>query len=82
MKLVVLLLIAAALFAVQVEEFDARVLKFQRHWDKFLRAQWGCGPAAARRSDCNPTLSMPDLREFRASCEAARSLWDLKGDCR
>lgn len=74
----ILLLRASA--APSVQEFDLRVWRMQMHWNKFLRSQWGCASDAANKSECNrPPTS--NLAEFRASCEAAKTLWELKGDC-
>jgi hypothetical protein len=58
------------------ESFDAHVWNLQQHWDRFLRAYWGCAPDAHRRLDCNSTLSRIDRKEFEASRRAAFELFE------
>jgi len=79
MRLALIVVFVAVLTASTTSEsFDARVWKFQHHWDHFLRRFWGCSPADASRTACNPALSTIDRAEYDAARKAAIELFDLK----
>jgi hypothetical protein len=77
----ILLFLTVAFAAPTAEEFDDRVWKFQRNWDRFLRAHWGCPIDAHNRADCDAGQGHPDLKAFRSACEEARKLFMLEGTC-
>ena len=80
MRFILLLVMALTLWATPTaEEFDARVWKFQQHWNRFLRAYWGCAPTVPDKAGCNSTLSRIDRREYEASRQAALDLFEITG---
>ena len=61
-----------------VSNFDSRVGRFEAHWNRFLRAFWGCAPDDLNRKTCNPALSAIDRKEYEAARKAAAELFDLQ----
>jgi hypothetical protein len=61
-----------------IGDFDGRVLRFQTHWDRFLRAFWGCAATDTSRNDCRAQLSTIDRREYEAARKAAAELFQLR----
>ncbi|MDE2102127.1 MAG: hypothetical protein KGL39_33080 [Patescibacteria group bacterium] len=78
MRVLVLLLIGLHLFAAPTDDFDARVLKFHRRWDRFVRTYWGCDKDAPNRTDCQSWKGGLDRKAFAEAREAAKPLFDLK----
>lgn len=79
MRLAVLVVLAGLLTAAPAADpFDARVQEFERHWDRFIRALWGCRPEDASRAACRPELGQLDRREYDAARKGAMRLFDLK----
>jgi archaellum biogenesis protein FlaJ (TadC family) len=72
------LLLPFSAIPARAEDFDARVSQFHRHWEKFIRAFWGCRPESTERAQCTAALGAIDRREFGAARKAALSLFDLR----
>lgn len=63
-------------------EFNSSIITFETHWDKFLRHLVGCPDTVEiNAKNCKPTQGFIDNREFHKSCEAAKDLFKLSGDC-
>jgi hypothetical protein len=77
----VLLLMAALgiLSAAPAGDFDGRVLRFQRDWNKFLRSFWGCTLDDAKRATCKPERGWIDRKQYEAARNAAADLFEFKG---
>jgi hypothetical protein len=76
-------LLGVLLFAVSIAaEPDAALMEhaltFTRHWQAFLLAYTGCPAAARDVAECRPALGSIDYREWKASREAAKALFDLR----
>lgn len=56
-------------------------IKLNQHFGAFFRDLAGCPPHAIEIEECHNS-SIVNYREFRKSCEAARDLFHLTGDCR
>ena len=57
------------------------ILQFNAHYEPLFRKYFGCPLRATSIKECRPGQGTLDLKEFRASCQAARLLFDLKGAC-
>lgn len=79
MRVVALLFFCAVVSAnPTAEAFDLRVQQFEKHWNLFLRAYWGCGPKASSRVMCEPSQMYLDLKEFERARDTARELFELR----
>lgn len=58
------------------------VLNHQIHWNVFFRELFGCPMTAATSKECRLAYGKINYKEFNASCESAKRLWKLKGECR
>lgn len=61
-----------------------RILDLDKPWDQFKRSAFGCSQrreATISEETCNPALAWIDYSAFRKSCEAAKRMWGLKGNC-
>lgn len=56
----------------------AHAIVFTRHWQAFLLAYTGCPAGARDVADCRPALGSLNYREWKASREAAKALFDLR----
>lgn len=55
--------------------------RFHDHYGIFFRKYFGCPPEALKPEECLPGQGIVDLRELKASCEAAKDLFALEGSC-
>ena len=76
-----LILVATLAAAPTVNDFDARVIRFHRRWDRWVREYWGCSNDARDRRECNPTLSRVTAPGVHAACVEAREVFKLEGKC-
>lgn len=63
-------------------EFAYKIIKYEKHWDPFVRKYFGCqltGPTTVET--CKPSTSELDYANFRKACEAAKELYRLTGSC-
>jgi hypothetical protein len=72
-----LLFLAALTASTTSDSFDARVMRFQVHWDRFLRGFWGCVPADATRDTCRAEMGSINRKEFDAARRAAADLFEF-----
>jgi len=75
-----LFLVAMSLFAQPCIE-PGCLLNFNEHYDRFFRKYMGCVPHAITTDDCRPSEGILDVKEMKASCEAAKNLFGLQGKC-
>lgn len=68
-------LMATAAASPGLSDFDLRVVRFQRHWDRFIRAYWGCKATDTERAMCNSSMSSLNLKEFEAARREATGLF-------
>lgn len=64
------------------DTFAQRAMAHERPWNLFIRRLAGCpdyGDVSRRVCTLGSRI---DLEQFRKSCETARALWALKGDCK
>jgi hypothetical protein len=72
------LLFAVSIAAEPDVALTEHALTFTRHWQAFLQAYTGCPANARDVADCRPALGAIDYREWKASREAAKKLFDLR----
>lgn len=65
-----LLFLARAQTSYEPTEFDAKLITFNRQWNKFFRAHFGCPADARYLRECKPeSVPAVDLPEFRKTVD-------------
>lgn len=59
------------------DDLLSRSIRFNHHWGKFYRQLLGCPVDGKEISECKPQLGNTDVKEFRASESAAKTLFQL-----
>lgn len=59
------------------EDLTPRIMAFEVHWEKFVRAYWGCPERATEAAECTGPKYL-DYGEFNAAGRQARKLFALE----
>jgi hypothetical protein len=78
---VVLLLLAAKAQTIDEEHF--RIKKFEESWYPYLIKRYGCKDPSLplNTENCSPARGKIDYKLRVKACEAAKELFELKGEC-
>lgn len=73
-----LVLVVGASARASIDDIESDVQTFHHHWDKFMRARYGCDKKAATTAECNPAIATFDYGEYMSARKAAKKLFGLE----
>ena len=85
MKTIILTIMLAVIAPAEIQrdtELTDSIFAFQNHWDKFLRAYFGCPKTAASTAECSVNTGVIDYGEWIKARKEAKKLFKFEEEKR
>lgn len=77
-RALILFLLAAPTIAAPTLELGQKLARFHQHYDRFMRAFFGCPKGAVSIDECSPNQGTIDYGEFNRAARDAEPLFGLE----